>query len=405
MVSLLGAMSTAYNAAVTGTSAVRTVRGAAQGAYNFYEMSNADKYDLVMQYATTRNVAYAGLISAGVTAALANPVSRAALFSLIGASYSLTFLTAQLLIMGLYFAVTTGSQLAGPAASMLMGGAQMAVGGAQGVASIFSRGAKGAAPAVNAEVEQMIQELTTPVRNQQAVDNTVDQFVAGLPAEEAQLFEQIFDEFDQMQTQGQPVVTMTPAELKEVLDPQGPVGTEAFGHDELNQLMEDLVKDEASNRFNIDEFISEYFEDEASIQSGVVLPKVNMTSEQLNEVFEEGPTVNKQVVMSAAQLDAVWSEVNVSEKALDAAWDTSVQPVAAKRTGSSLNPAKVVKVGLGLYAGFKLAKIAFDLLRKDAENVAEEGERMVQEAEAKYGSTDEVDSIATYQEQQTYSFV
>ncbi|MGD0665141.1 MAG: hypothetical protein ABSA17_05375, partial [Rhabdochlamydiaceae bacterium] len=337
--------------------------------------------------------------------ALANPVSRAALFSLIGASYSLTFLTAQLLIMGLYFAVTTGSQLAGPAASMLMGGAQMAVGGAQGVASIFSRGAKGAAPAVNAEVEQMIQELTTPVRNQQAVDNTVDQFVAGLPAEEAQLFEQIFDEFDQMQTQGQPVVTMTPAELKEVLDSQGPVGTEAFGHDELNQLMEDLVKDEASNRFNIDEFISEYFEDEASIQSGVVLPKVNMTSEQLNEVFEEGPTVNKQVVMSAAQLDAVWSEVNIGEQALDAAWDTSVQPVAAKSTGSSLNPAKVVKVGLGLYAGFKLAKIAFDLLRKDAENIAEEGEKMVQEAEAKYGSTDEVDSVATYQEQQTYSFV
>jgi len=35
MVSLLGAMSTAYNVAVTGAGAVRTVRGAAQGAYNF----------------------------------------------------------------------------------------------------------------------------------------------------------------------------------------------------------------------------------------------------------------------------------------------------------------------------------------------------------------------------------
>ena len=273
---------------------------------------------------------------------------------------------------------------------------------------MFSRGAKGAATAVNAEVEQMIQELTTPVRNQQALDKTVDQFVAGLPATEAQQFEQIFDEFDQMQAQGKSVVPMTKAELKEVFDSQGPVGTEALSHDELNQLMEDIVKDEASNRFNIDEFISEYFEDEA--QSGVALPKVNMTSEQLNEIFEEGSqpkasTGNKQVVMSAAQLDAVWSEVNVGEKALDAAWDSSVQPVAAKRTGSSLNPAKVVKVGLGLYAGFKLAKIAFDLLRKDAENIAEEGEKMVQEAEAKYGSTDEVDSVATYQEQQTYSFV
>jgi len=141
---------------------------------------------------------------------------------------------------------------------MLIGGAQMAVGGAQGVASMFSRGAKGAAPAVNAEVEQMIQELTTPVRSQQALDKTVDQFVSGLPATEAQQFEQIFDEFDQMQAQGQPVVTMTPAELREAFDSQSPAGsiaTEALSHDELNKLMEDIVKDEASNRFNIDELL------------------------------------------------------------------------------------------------------------------------------------------------------
>ncbi len=192
--------------------------------------------------ATPKNVAIATLASTAVVAAAINPTTRSLLCGLLGISYSLSLIILQLMVLGLYLAMSGSSGL-----SSIANWAKECAKGALGT----NGGIKGNG---TGQIESKTPEPATPAQQEASVKKTEETSSSPqLNIQEERAFQEVWDE-----TKGSPQNTSSPsfAELENTWKEQSTspsqnpsvsasktLGNPLQDLDELDSLAEEFIKD------------------------------------------------------------------------------------------------------------------------------------------------------------------
>ena len=184
-------------------SILSTTGNIATKLYGFYNLTTDDVKNGIYEASTAKNVAYASIAVTAAGSVIAYPPTRMALCTFLSLSYTMTTITLQLIIMGLYFmfAGTQGLTNAAGSLTSLLGG-------------MGSNSTKGGAVSPTPNLSQLAEEAS---KLNQAWNAPQPQ-----PSVDDALFDDALKDFEEQENRAAPTATVPTPKIEdsELLNPK-----------------------------------------------------------------------------------------------------------------------------------------------------------------------------------------